>query len=301
MPDQTAIPEEFAGIHRDRLRPRPDGSVLEYDPPFFIETARVGRHQNPDARCVRIHEPNSEVAEAVLAYQAERDKPRPATRRDAHMHDEVALLYECIAHDAREHGQAEKAEHNLEQARRHNRRASMIRRHLNWREHAPQTIHATSDRRPVALAAPRERRECRTSSPSRAGPDDDSESSEPPRRRLCENPRCGADISHLHPLRKYCDNDGACKQAAYRDRQRDWNPDVPAGDPYFRFDPYPPRRFEDLRKRIEDGCRCNGQHIADGEDRHCIKCGHRRGAAAPYAGFLSALSAETRRPRKAVV
>ena len=42
------------------------------------------------------------------------------------------------------------------------------------------------------------------------------ESSEPPARRLCENERCRADISHLHSLAHYCD--GGCKQEGYRDR-----------------------------------------------------------------------------------
>jgi hypothetical protein len=36
--------------------------------------------------------------------------------------------------------------------------------------------------------------------------------------RVCANARCRADISHLHPLAEFCDNRGACKQQAYRDR-----------------------------------------------------------------------------------
>jgi hypothetical protein len=95
-------------------------------------------------------------------------------------------------------------------------------------------------------------------------------------------------------------NAAYARQRRKRDRDRDWSREISGRDTYLRFDLEPPRRFEDLRKRIEDGCRCNGHHIADGEDRHCIKCGHRRGAALPFARFIAARSAEARRARKPV-
>lgn len=169
-----------------------------------------------------------------------------------------------------------------------------------WMERFPTERPMTS-RRPRARGAGRPAARRSTTS-TRAGPSDDSESSEPPPRRLCAF--CGKDIpANRSPKATHCSDRHADRdrQRRKRARARDWNPEVSGRDPYLRFDLEPPKRFEDLRKRIEDGCRCNGDHIADPEDGHCCKCGHRRGEALPFVGFLAAASAETRRPRKAVV
>ena len=169
------------------------------------------------------------------------------------------------------------------------------------RSTAPRAYRQEANTRPRA----RQRRETRGRRSSGGGDSgsSDSDSSEPPpagRRCLCG---CGLDISHRAPQARYLNDAHAAyvRQRRKRTRARDWNPDVSGRDPYLRFDLEPPKRFEDLRKRIEDGCRCNGDHIADPEDRHCCKCGHRRGEALPFIGFLKAASAETRRLRKAVV
>ena len=45
----TTAPAEVAGIPTERLAPMRDGSVREYDRPFFTETGGVGRHQDPEA------------------------------------------------------------------------------------------------------------------------------------------------------------------------------------------------------------------------------------------------------------
>jgi hypothetical protein len=160
---------------------------------------------------------------------------RPATGDDAYMQGFAAEIAAARAADHRRFAAMQRAwrlEEGIEVdddtdpheakadeldavAKRHKRSAWMIRRQLNATR-AP-TTPAPDVIRAAALSAPRERRDRRAASPSRAGPDDDSESSEPPERRLCGNKRCEADISHLHPERDHCDN--ACKQAAYRDRQ----------------------------------------------------------------------------------
>jgi hypothetical protein len=126
----------------------------------------------------------------------------------------------------------------------------------------------------------------------------DSEGSEPPG-RLCAC-GCNSDISHRAPQARYLNTThaDADRQRRKRQRGRVGNPDVSGRDPYLRLDT---ETFERLRRRVETGCRCNGHHIADPEDGHCCKCGHRRGSAAPFVGFIAAQSAETRRQRKAVV
>jgi hypothetical protein len=73
---------------------------------------------------------------------------------------------------------------------------------------------------------------------------------------------------------------------------------VSGADPYLRREPEEVAR---ARRRIEEGCRCNGRHIADAEDGHCIKCGHRRGWALPIEFTVPARSAETRRVRSSEV
>ena len=70
--------------------------------------------------------------------------------------------------------------------------------------------------RPTTLSAPRERRDRRTSSPSRAGPGDDSDPSEPPARTCACG--CGEDISHLAPQARYLDDTHRKAAARVRDR-----------------------------------------------------------------------------------
>jgi hypothetical protein len=229
---------------------------------------------------------------------------RPATGYDAYMQDFAAQIKRCTANErAKFHGDDDPEVKRLaEDAKRHQRSGWMIRRQINAAR-APKTP-APELRPTTTLRAPRERRDRRTSSPSRAGPGDDSESSEPPSRRLCAC-GCRSDISHRAPQARYLNetHGNADRQRRKRWLARGWDPGVSfrdgfLGDPYSRFEV---PTYEQLRRRIEDGCRCNGHHIADGEDRHCIKCGHRRGSAAPFVGFIAAQSAETRRVRKAVV
>jgi hypothetical protein len=179
---------------------------------------------------------------------------------------------------------------------------------LRTRTHDKSPVRPPST--PAIGRAPREarndrprgsRRSSARRSSERSGDSGDSEggSEPPPRACACG---CGLDISHRALQARYASDSHAAyaRQRRKRDRDRDWSREISGRDTYLRFDLEPPRRFEDLRKRIEDGCRCNGHHIADGEDRHCIKCGHRRGAALPFARFIAARSAEARRARKPV-
>lgn len=78
--------------------------------------------------------------------------------------------------------------------------------------------------------------------------------------RVCANARCRADISHLHVLAEYCDNSGACKQAAYRDRQTLEHLDGLAGT-----------------VAVGVSCRCTPKgHLVIGGV--CFACGKPRGA-----------------------
>ena len=91
---------------------------------------------------------------------------------------------------------------------------------LRTRTHTTPSVRPLS--RPSTGRAPREARNARQRGSRRgarstsSSSDDPGPDPEPPERRLCQNARCAADISHLHSLREFCDN--ACKQAAYRDR-----------------------------------------------------------------------------------
>jgi hypothetical protein len=151
---------------------------------------------------------------------------------------------------------------------------------------------ATNDRRRGSRRNPARR------SSERSG--DSGEDSEPPG-RTCEcKPECGADISHRAPQARYL-NDAhaaAARQRRKRALSRNWSADVSRADAYLRREPEEVAR---ARRRIEDGCRCNGHHIADAEDGHCIKCGHRRGWFLPLGFTVPAQSAETRRARSSEV
>jgi hypothetical protein len=103
-------------------------------------------------------------------------------------------------------------------------RADELRREA-FAEHGFVVGHVTGRTSRSVHATPREssgrtngrvrgsRRGTRSTSSSSDDPGPDPE---PPERRLCQNKRCGDDISHLHTLREFCDD--ACKQQAYRDR-----------------------------------------------------------------------------------
>lgn len=155
---------------------------------------------------------------------------------------------------------------------------------------------ATNDRRRGS------RRSSVRRSSERSG--DSGEGSEPPGRTCACG--CDLDISHRAPQARYASDAHAAyaRQRRKREREREHSklrPEVSGRDPYLRFDLDPPKRFEDLLARVEAGCRCNGHHLADADDGHCLKCGHRRGWALPSGKTIPARSAETRRPRKAEV
>ena len=87
-----------------------------------------------------------------------------------------------------------------------------MHRQVNVMRHALKHGNA----RPRGAGRPKARTSSARRSSERSG--DSGDPDEEPV-RLCANARCRADISHLHVLAEYCDNGGACKQAAYRDRQ----------------------------------------------------------------------------------
>jgi hypothetical protein len=127
-----------------------------------------------------------------------------------------------------------------------------------------------------------------TSSTSSSSSGDDPPDPEPAERRLCENARCQADISHLHSLARFCPG-GACKQAAYRDR-----------------------RTREILDEVENtvittlSCVCDPEHNLT-EHGHCLKCGYPRDAVtrgwvdengAPRArSFVSSRARRHRNPR----
>jgi hypothetical protein len=124
-------------------------------------------------------------------------------------------------------------------------------------------LRVTAPAQPQArgLAAPRERRDRRTSSPTRAGPGDDGESAEPPSTgRLC-GCGCREDISHLAPQAHYL-NDTHGKRAR---RARDGVKRLAVAD-----------SVEHLSaENLPRGCRCGGELLdRDPEgDWICVPCG----------------------------
>ena len=151
----------------------------------------------------------------------------------------------------------------------------------------PRTTRARGAGRPAGR---------RSSKSSRAGPGDDGEQSDPSPEKPCAC-GCGADVSHRASQAKYLTDAHAAahRKRRERSRNRDWSADVSRADPYLRHEPEEVAR---ARRRVEEGCRCNGHHIPDPEDHHCIKCGHDRAHGAVFAGFNAARSVETRRPRR---
>ena len=134
---------------------------------------------------------------------------------------------------------------------------------------------------------------------------------EPPQEggRLCA---CGRhDISHKRAGALYVDD--ACRKRATRAAARARDALERPGVDRHRLDPYAifePGELDRLRHRVLAGCRCNGDHFADPEDRHCLKCGRQRWVkeddgrgwwAFPIGFTVPAKSAETRRVRSSEV
>ena len=166
---------------------------------------------------------------------------------------------------------------------------------------------------PVIGRAPREARNDRPRGSRRSSTRRSSERSgdsgsedgepEPPQAgRLCAC-NCGESIDHRAAQAKYLNEQhaAAARQRRKRWLGRDWSEGVSPRDPYFQFDE---PTFEQLRQRIEQGCRCNGHHIPDADDGHCIKCGHRRDGKLPYTQtvparlFVSSHALKSRNPRQ---
>ena len=103
------------------------------------------------------------------------------------------------------------------------------------------------------------RRGSRRTTASRSGPDDDPGEGPGPAERRCENPRCQADIWHLHPLAHYCDDGGACKQQAYRDRRTIEHLDALTGT---------------IAEHLSCVCEPRRNVVEHG---HCMQCGYPRG------------------------
>jgi hypothetical protein len=173
---------------------------------------------------------------------------------------EVVVQFDAWCHQqVREHGGTVVREtHRIRKGRR------TIERRV---EHFPQpksvqTADPARRSRPRARGAGRPKAHAtRSSARSGDGGEDgeDGPSEEPPELRLCENQRCEADITRLGPLARYCDNAGACKQQAWRDR----------------------RTLEDLDEiagTVAEGlsCVCEPEHNVT-EHGHCLKCGCPRG------------------------
>jgi hypothetical protein len=117
---------------------------------------------------------------------------------------------------------------------------------------------------------------------SRSGQDPgDPDKPEPPQAgRLCQC-GCGRSLEHL---RRDAQTFGeSCRKRVQRAREREERAhladrlDNHRRDPYLEFEP---GELERLRRRVEEGCCCNGHHIPDETGDHCAKCGHDRGALA---------------------
>jgi hypothetical protein len=129
----------------------------------------------------------------------------------------------------------------------------------------------------------------RSSSSSSARSRDPGDDPEPPGARPCA---CGCGRPRAQGAYYY---DDKCRRKHARDRKQDQRARDRARDAAerpgvdrHRRDPYEvitPAELEELRKRSEIGCRCNGHHIPDGDDAsHCIKCGHSRGGSHMQGG-----------------
>jgi hypothetical protein len=140
---------------------------------------------------------------------------------------------------------------------------------------------------PRARGAGRPKAQSTRSSARSGDSGDDSDSSEPPE-RLCAC-GCREDISHLAPQAKYLNGTHGNRHRQRRKRwlERDWSEDVSPRDPYLSFDGKV--TYEMLRRRAEEGCRCNGSFLPDETGVHCVWCGHdRQGRVGGSRVFISA-------------
>jgi hypothetical protein len=133
---------------------------------------------------------------------------------------------------------------------------------------------------PAAVATPRERRDRRTSSPTRAGPGDDPDEPEPPSRRLCA--LCSRDIPAERATQaRYCSDRHAERDRKRRTRARNRERSVKVSilrqllvDRTNNLEP------GELVPLLEDAtCACNGRHILDVDPKlgkRCVRCGRQR-------------------------
>ena len=115
----------------------------------------------------------------------------------------------------------------------------------------------SSGRAPREATNARQRGSRRGERSTSSSSDDPGPDPEPPERRLCENKRCEADITHRPALARYCDD--ACQQEAYRDRLTH-------------------EHLDELNGTVAVGisCKCapKGHLVIGGM---CFSCGHPRG------------------------
>jgi hypothetical protein len=156
-----------------------------------------------------------------------------------------------------------------------------------WLNRFPDSAR-TRTREPHGNGRPARRAGSRRTTNSRSGPDDDPGASAEPAGRRCENARCQADISHLHPLAHFCDDGGACKQQAYRDRRTIAHLDELAGT-----------------VTVLLSCICSPQRNLVDEGQ-CVQCGYPRGPivrgwltdpAPPSRSFATIHSLKRRSPQ----
>jgi hypothetical protein len=131
-----------------------------------------------------------------------------------------------------------------------------------WLDRFPDVPSAPRSREshgPKPLRRRGSRRGDRSAASSSDDPDPDPE---PAERRLCENQQCETDISHLHTLRRYCND--ACQQQALRDRRT-------------------LELLDELVGTVAEGLACvceprpGDQHKHNVvELGHCLKCGYSR-------------------------
>jgi hypothetical protein len=241
---RTTIPRQVAGIPVERLVPLGDGSVREYDRPFWTETEGVGRHQDPEARRIATHEPGSEVAEAIRPITEERSKPRPVTRRDIAQMEEAREVYAA-------QGKTPEADACHRTIRRVQAGLAISAR----RRGAAPTTRARGAGRPAGRPKAQS-----TRSSARSG-DSGEDGSEPPLAlRECE--WCGESIEHLNADARYCGAKHRVSAARARDKA---DPDRVAA-----------RAVENGVHRRPQPCRCSPQgHLVIGGV--CFHCGRARG------------------------
>ena len=127
-----------------------------------------------------------------------------------------------------------------------------------------------SGRAPRAATNARHRGSRRTSSPTRAGPDDDPGEPEPP--RLCQLPGCDKPAR-----RKYCTDEHAGLHRQWRKREREHAEQPVAPEITADYKRMVTMTAEDRELlNLLSVCRCNGHHIPELDPdlgEMCAKCG----------------------------